>query len=142
MNLMTKKLIFIAVVLSVLIAVPVLASEWSGNLNTGMDNGTNGVVVTPTPTPTPTPNQGGGGGGGGSYYSSTPTPTPSVSPAPTSLSAEAQKVDANHDGKIDILDFNILMINWGSTSTNNPADFNGDGKVDILDFNLLMIYWS
>lgn len=70
--------------------------------------------------------------GGGGY-------TP---PASGTLSAEAQKVDANKDNKIDILDFNILMVNWGSTSANNTADFNGDGKVDIFDFNLLMINWT
>lgn len=92
------------------------------------------TTPTPSPTPTPAPGSGGGGGGGSSYYTPTPTATP--------LSADAQKVDANHDGKIDVLDFNSLMINWGSTSTNNAADFNSDGKVDILDFNLLMIYWG
>ena len=73
-----------------------------------------------------TSTSGGGGGGGGSYYYSTPTPTPSVSPV---ISA-------------GILDFNALMVNWGSTTPGNPADFNGDGKVDILDFNWLMIHWA
>jgi len=72
-----------------------------------------------------------GGGGGG--YSYTP---------PSTLSAVAQKVDANKDGKIDVLDFNTLMVNWGSTSVGNVADFNGDGKVDVFDFNLLMINWT
>jgi len=58
------------------------------------------------------------------------------------LSAAAQKVDANKDNKIDVLDFNTLMVNWGKTTANNVADFNGDGKVDIFDFNLLMINWT
>lgn len=79
-------------------------------------------------------NGGGGGGGGGG---STPVTTP-ASP----LSAAAQKVDANKDGKIDIFDFNALMINWGKTGTGNSADFNSDGKIDIFDFNLLMINWT
>jgi len=70
------------------------------------------------------------GGGGGSYA------------PPSPLSAAAQKVDANKDGKIDVLDFNSLMINWGNTSSGNIADFNGDGKVDIFDFNMLMINWT
>ena len=83
------------------------------------------------PTPTPSNNGGGGGGGGSSYVAPTPSTTP--------LSQAAQQADANHDGTIDVLDFNTLMINWGSTST--AGDLNGDGKVDILDFNLLMIYW-
>ncbi|MFH1990531.1 MAG: dockerin type I domain-containing protein [Patescibacteria group bacterium] len=71
---------------------------------------------------------GGGGGGEASAYNL--------------LSAEAQRVDANKDGKIDILDFNMLMIHWGETGTGNIADFNGDGIVDILDFNLLMVNWT
>jgi len=33
-------------------------------------------------------------------------------------------------------------VNWGSTSVGNVADFNGDGKVDVFDFNLLMINWT
>ena len=73
-------------------------------------------------TSSPSPSGGGGGGGG----------TP----------ATPKTGDANNDSKVDILDFNVLMINWGSTSANNAADFNKDSKVDILDFNLLMINWS
>jgi hypothetical protein len=73
------------------------------------------------------------GGGGGIITPSTP-----ASP----LSAAAQKVDANKDGKIDVLDFNALMVNWGKTGTGNTADFNSDGKVDIIDFNMLMINWT
>jgi len=49
--------------------------------------------------------------------------------------------DINCDGGIDILDFNLLMVNWGSTIANNVADLNKDGIVDILDFNLLMVNW-
>jgi len=65
-----------------------------------------------------------------------------TTPAPGQLSAEAQKVDSNKDNKIDVLDFNSLMVNWGKTGTGNVADFNSDGKVDIFDFNLLMINWT
>lgn len=92
-----------------------------------------------TPTPTPTPAAGGGGGGGGGV-TTTPTPTPTPSLAP--LSAEAKKVDINNDNKIDVLDFNVIMVNWGATSSGNTADLNKDGKVDILDFNALMVFWS
>jgi len=77
------------------------------------------------------------GGGGGTTTTSTTT-----QPVITVLSQEAQKVDTNKDNKIDILDFNSLMVNWGSAVANNVADFNADGKVDILDFNLLMVYWT
>jgi uncharacterized protein (DUF1786 family) len=50
-------------------------------------------------------------------------------------------MDVNKDSKIDILDFNVLMVNWGASGT-NAADFNGDSIVDIFDFNSLMIYWT
>lgn len=79
----------------------------------------------------------GGGGGGGGGGGITPTPT-----TPGPLGPEAAKVDANKDNKIDVLDFNTLMVNWEITGAGNPADFNGDGTVDILDFNLLMVYWA
>ena len=42
--------------------------------------------------------------------------------------------------KIDVLDFNILMIHWGEIGM-GVGDFNGDGTVDILDLGLLMLYW-
>ncbi len=73
----------------------------------------------------------GGGGGGGT-----------ATPITLTLSASAQKIDANKDGKIDVLDFNSLMINWGKAGTGNVADFNGDNKVDVFDFNSLMINWT
>jgi len=84
---------------------------------------------TTTTTNTTTTSSGGGGGGSSQAY---------ISP----LSGVAQKIDANKDGKIDVLDFNTLMINWGKTESSNVADFNSDGKVDIFDFNLLMINWT
>lgn len=65
-----------------------------------------------------------------------------VPPTLLPLSPEAKKVDANNDGRIDILDFNILITNWGATVLGNVADFNEDSIVDIFDFNLLMVYWS
>lgn len=91
------------------------------------------IKTTPAPSPAPPT---GGGGGGGSY-----TPPTSTTP-PTPLSEAAQVVDTNEDDKIDILDFNSLVINWGSTEIDNIADFDSNGTVDIFDFNLLMTYWT
>jgi len=96
------------------------------------------AVVTPAPASTPVSAPASSGGGGGGSYTYVPATTPSTS----QLSEEAKKVDANKDGKIDVLDFNTLMVNWGNTSDGNVADFNGDGKVDVFDFNLLMINWT
>lgn len=83
------------------------------------------------PTPTPSPSGGGGGGGGGGGWN-----------APTPLSGGASQVDANNDGAINILDFNTLMIQWGSTGPNLSGDFDKNGVVDMIDFNMLMVYWS
>lgn len=83
-------------------------------------------------TPTSTSGDDGGGGGGGA----TTTTTPQVAGVSTI------KGDANNDQKVDILDFNILMINWGKTGSGIACDFNSDGKIDIFDFNLLMINWT
>ena len=91
------------------------------------------TIPTPTPTPSPTPVPSGGGGGSGGVT------TPSTPTSP--LSAAAQKVDANKDNKIDVLDFNTLMANWGNAGS-NLADFDGNGVVNVLDFNLLMINWT
>jgi len=113
------------------------------NGNSSQVNLTIPVSLPTTPTPSSTPTTGGdgggstsgGGGGGGGGVTTPSTPT-------SPLSAAAQKVDANKDNKIDVLDFNTLMVNWGKTTANNIADFNGDSKVDIFDFNMLMINWT
>jgi len=79
-----------------------------------------------TTAPTPLPASGGGGGG-------IPPVVPGTPP---------QKADINKDNKVDVLDFNALMVNWGNSTPNNVADFNSDGQVDLFDFNLLMINWT
>ncbi len=68
---------------------------------------------------------GGGGGGGGGY----------IQPATTLIG------DINHDGVVNILDFNALLVQWGKTGSSLSADLNHDGVVGILDFNMLIIHW-
>ena len=92
------------------------------------------AVVSPTTPPENPPTA--PVSGGGSY-----TP-PSITTTPTPLSEAAKAVDTNGDDKIDILDFNSLVVNWGSTESGNTADFDNNGTVDIFDFNLLMTYWT
>ena len=53
-------------------------------------------------------------------------------PTPTPISG-----DINHDGKVDIFDYNLLVADFGKT-TPSPADINRDGKVDIFDYNILV----
>ncbi|MBI2190249.1 MAG: hypothetical protein HYU49_01780 [Candidatus Levybacteria bacterium] len=44
--------------------------------------------------------------------------------------------DANSDGSVDALDFNIWRDEFLGVSTTKQADFNNDGKVDLLDFSI------
>ena len=103
-------------------AIFVNGASTNFNLSVGI------VEFEPTPSPAPT-----SGGGGGNTYN------PLV--FTSELSEAAQAVDTNNDDKIDVLDFNTLMVNWGSTAAGNLADFDNNNKVDIFDFNLLMIHW-
>lgn len=102
----------------------------------------------PAATPSVTVSSGAGGGGGSIARApaSIPTPTPTVIPIEPARnpvkSAQAKQQDPNQDGAINILDFNALMVNWGSRASGNSADMNRDGLVDIFDFNRLMVLWG
>jgi cysteine-rich repeat protein len=48
--------------------------------------------------------------------------------------------DLNKDGRVNLLDFSILLYYWGS---DNPcADQNQDGIVNLADFSIMMYYWT
>ncbi len=49
--------------------------------------------------------------------------------------------DINCDGRVDLVDFSILMFNWG-TPKNPAADLNQDGSVDLVDFSIMMYWWT
>jgi len=48
--------------------------------------------------------------------------------------------DINKDGKVNLVDFSIMMFYWGST--NPTADINKDGKVNLVDFSIMMYCWT
>lgn len=56
--------------------------------------------------------------------------------------------DIDRSGKVDALDFNILLTNWqrddcgSSNSWCSGADMNYDGYVDAMDYNLLVLNWQ
>ena len=53
--------------------------------------------------------------------------------------------DANDDNTIDIIDLNMILIDWGKSHPNltDPrSDANGDGIVDITDLNIVLIGWG
>lgn len=50
------------------------------------------------------------------------------------------EADLNGDGKVDIIDFSILLFWWGGP--NECADQNQDGIVNLIDFSIMMYYWT
>ena len=53
--------------------------------------------------------------------------------------------DLNSDRIIDIVDLNMVLIDWGHSGEEiiEPAsDANGDGTIDIVDLNTVLIDWG
>jgi hypothetical protein len=45
--------------------------------------------------------------------------------------------DINGDGKVNLVDFQILKANFGTGTTPAQGDLNSDGKVNLVDFGIL-----
>ncbi len=61
--------------------------------------------------------------------------------APGALVCEG--ADLNFDGKVNLIDFSILLYFWGqSKPSNRCADINFDGIVDLVDFSIMMYWWT
>lgn len=69
--------------------------------------------------------------------SPTTTPTPTLSPAPTRGRIPG---DADNNGVVNILDFQILSFTFGST-TDLRADFDDTKIVNILDYQILAYHF-
>jgi len=104
--------------------------SYLGSLTSGTSTPTIPATIDTSVTPAGGGGTGGTGGGGGGGAPTTPPTT--------------DQADFNSDGNVNILDFNVLITNWGTTSgaTKATGDTNGDGKVDIYDFNLLIANWQ
>jgi len=52
--------------------------------------------------------------------------------------------DLNRDGKVNLVDFSILVFWWGTPggNSNPPADINQNGKVGLEDFSILLFNWT
>ncbi len=52
--------------------------------------------------------------------------------------------DLNRDGRVDLIDFSILIFWWGTTGGNSspPADINLNGNVGLEDFSILLFNWT
>lgn len=75
----------------------------------------------------------------------TPEVTATVEPTATATATGAPSEtrvpkpgDTDHDGDVDIFDFNTVVAQFGRTGKDLPGDVDGNGKVDIFDFNLIV----
>jgi hypothetical protein len=52
--------------------------------------------------------------------------------------------DLNRDGKVNLVDFSILLFWWNSNGgTSDPsADINSDSRVNLTDFSILLFNWT
>jgi hypothetical protein len=48
--------------------------------------------------------------------------------------------DMNGDGKVNLVDFSIMLTHWGTSYS--AADLNGDGTVDLPDLSILLFNWT
>jgi len=48
--------------------------------------------------------------------------------------------DLNGDGKINLVDFSILLYHWGTNYP--PAEFDGKSTVDLADLSIMLSHWT
>jgi hypothetical protein len=80
------------------------------------------------------PGGGGGGGGGGAGIINIPSP----------FTKSPKGADLNGDGKVNSIDFSILLYYWKTKPPfkNQNVDINHDGKVDAVDFSIMLYQWG
>lgn len=54
----------------------------------------------------------------------------------------AMCVDYNHDQRVNLIDFSILLFWFGKVNPPSTVDCNGDRVIDIKDFSILMYFWT
>lgn len=59
----------------------------------------------------------------------------------TAIRPTIRAADFNQDNKVDLVDFSILLYNWGMPK-NEAADLNKDGRVDLVDFSIMLYWWT
>ncbi|MDP2648038.1 MAG: dockerin type I domain-containing protein [Candidatus Yanofskybacteria bacterium] len=52
--------------------------------------------------------------------------------------------DLNKDGRVNIVDFSILLFWWNTNQQRgfDIADINGDRKVNVVDFSIMLFQWT
>ena len=56
--------------------------------------------------------------------------------------ANPGKSDVNGDGKVDLVDFSVLVYWYHRSNPPATMDLNGDGVVDLKDFSIMAFHWS
>jgi hypothetical protein len=52
----------------------------------------------------------------------------------------SEGADVNGDKKVNLIDFSIMLTNWGSDD--QASDINQDGIVNLADFSILLFNWT
>ncbi len=67
-----------------------------------------------------------------------------VTPPPTPRPGTCPRSDLSCDGKVDLVDFSILLYYWEQTdfSQNPKVDINKDGSVGIKDLSIMLYDWT
>lgn len=55
---------------------------------------------------------------------------------------EPKGSDLNGDGKVNLVDFSILLFNWGPPGKGTDSDLNEDDIVNLTDFSILLFNWT
>lgn len=61
-------------------------------------------------------------------------------PIPEVLGPTKRTADFNNDGKVDLVDFSILLYYWSRAS--ELTDIDKSGIVDLVDFSILLYEWT
>jgi len=56
--------------------------------------------------------------------------------------ATFKEADLNKDGRVDLVDFSIMVFWYQKSDFPKEVDLNSDGKVDLADFSILGYYWT
>lgn len=59
---------------------------------------------------------------------------------PSGMNQKCPYADLNNDGRVNLVDFSILLYWWGEE--NECVDQNMSGTVDLTDFSIMMFYWT
>ncbi len=63
-----------------------------------------------------------------------------VGEAPAEQADTGNRSDINKDGKVNLVDFSILLTHWNDSDPD--ADINLDGTVNLSDFSILLFNWT